>query len=181
MEPYSSWVNCTKEKCISADLMHLFLVRFVTVRLTYIFIDYPDCEYIIILNTSLVIIIIWLLALVSLAKLHPFNAHIWKSPSSLNQGLPLSIICLQLTMCTFSFFCEILLHRYHIDGKHVRVYHSRICQQTSFLAMAISKYGHWRGGASQDWQAPKIIYMHYNRRIQNNDIFTIWIVNKYIC
>jgi hypothetical protein len=82
MEPYSSWVNCTKEKCISADLMHLFLVRFVTVRLTYIFIDYPDCEYIIILNTSLVIIIIWLLALVSLAKLHPFNAHIWKSPSS---------------------------------------------------------------------------------------------------
>jgi len=47
----------------------------------------------------------------------------------------------------FSFFCEILLHKYHIDGKHVRVYHSRICQQTSFLAMAISKYGHWRGGA----------------------------------
>jgi hypothetical protein len=38
-------------------------------------------------------------------------------------------------------FCEILLHKYHIDGKHVRVYHSRICQQTSFLAMAISKYG----------------------------------------
>jgi hypothetical protein len=32
--------------------MHLFLVRFVTVRLTYIFIDYPDCEYIIILNTE---------------------------------------------------------------------------------------------------------------------------------
>jgi hypothetical protein len=24
-------------------------------------------------------------------------------------------------MCTFSFFCEILLHKYHIDGKHVRV------------------------------------------------------------
>jgi hypothetical protein len=46
------------------------------------------------------------------------------------------------------------------------------------LAMAISKYGHWRGGASQDWQAPKIIY--YNRRIQNNDIFTIWIVNNYV-
>ena len=22
---------------------------------------------------------------------------------------------------------------------------------------------------------------YYNRRIQNNDIFTIWIVNKYIC
>jgi hypothetical protein len=41
--------------------------------------------------------------------------------------------------------------------------------------MAISKYGHWRGGASQDWQAPKIIY--YNRRIQNNDIFTIWIAH----
>jgi hypothetical protein len=58
---------------------------------------------------------------------------------------------------------------YHIDSKQARVYHSRICQQTSFLAMAISKYGHWRGGASQDWQAPKIIYMHYNRRIQNND------------
>jgi hypothetical protein len=70
-------------------------------------------------------------------------------------------------MCTFSFFCEILLHKYHIDGKHVRVYHSGICQQTSFFAMAISKYGHWRGGVSQDWQAPNIIY--YNRRIQNND------------
>jgi hypothetical protein len=39
-------------------------------------------------------------------------------------------------MCTFSFFCEILLHKYHIDSKQVRVYHSRICQQTSFLAMA---------------------------------------------
>jgi hypothetical protein len=47
----------SKEKCVSADLMHfdLFLVRFVTVRLTYIFIDYPDCEYIIILNASVVI------------------------------------------------------------------------------------------------------------------------------
>ena len=45
-----------KGKCVSADLlMHLFLVRFVTVRLTYIFIDYPDCEYIIILNMSIVI------------------------------------------------------------------------------------------------------------------------------
>ena len=39
-------------------------------------------------------------------------------------------------------FCEILLHKYHIDGKHVRVYQSLICQQTSFLAMANSKYGH---------------------------------------
>jgi hypothetical protein len=39
--------------------MHLFLVRFVTVRLTYIFIDYPDCEYIIILNTSIVIYDLW--------------------------------------------------------------------------------------------------------------------------
>jgi hypothetical protein len=55
METYSSRMNCPKEKCVSADLMHLFLVRFVTVRLTYIFIDYPDCEYIIILNTSIVI------------------------------------------------------------------------------------------------------------------------------
>jgi hypothetical protein len=77
----------------------------------------------------------------------------------------------------FPFFL-ILLHKYHIDGKHVRVYHSRIFKQTGFLAMAISKYGHWRCGASQDWQAPTIIY--YNRRIQNNDIFTIWIVNQYI-
>ena len=49
------WMNRPKEKCVSADLMHLFLVRFVTVRLTYIFIDYPVCEYIIILNTSIVI------------------------------------------------------------------------------------------------------------------------------
>ena len=55
METYSSWVNFPKGKCVSADLMHLFLVRFVTVRLTYIFIYYPDCEYIIILNTSIVI------------------------------------------------------------------------------------------------------------------------------
>jgi hypothetical protein len=81
METHSSWMNCPKEKCVSADLMHLLLVRFVTVRLTYIFIDYPDCEYIIILNTSIVIQCIWFLGLVSLAKLHPFNAHIWKSPS----------------------------------------------------------------------------------------------------
>jgi hypothetical protein len=87
------------EKCVSADLMHLFLVRFVTVRLTYIFIDYPDCEYIIILNTSIVIYDFWRLSV-------------------------------------------LLLHKYHIDSKKVRVYHSRICQQTSFLAMAISKYGH---------------------------------------
>jgi hypothetical protein len=34
----------------------LFLVRFVTVRLTYILIDYPDCEYIIILNASINIV-----------------------------------------------------------------------------------------------------------------------------
>ena len=56
------WVNCLKEKCVSADLMHLFLVRFVTVRLTYIFIDYPDCEYIIILNTSIVRYDFWRLS-----------------------------------------------------------------------------------------------------------------------
>jgi hypothetical protein len=62
METYSSWVNCPKEKCASADLMHLFLVRFVTARLTYIFIDYPDCEYIIILNTSIVIYDCWCLS-----------------------------------------------------------------------------------------------------------------------
>jgi hypothetical protein len=34
-----------------------------------------------------------------------------------------------------------MLNKYRIDGKHVRVYHSHICQQTSFLVMAISKYG----------------------------------------
>ena len=62
METYSSWMNCPKEKCLSADLVHLFLVRFVTVRLTYIFIDYPDCEYIIILNTSIVIYDFWRLS-----------------------------------------------------------------------------------------------------------------------
>jgi hypothetical protein len=55
-------MNCPKEKCVSADLMHLFLVPFVTVRLTYIFIDYPDCEYIIILNTSIVIYDFWRLS-----------------------------------------------------------------------------------------------------------------------
>jgi hypothetical protein len=59
METYSSWINCPKEKCVCADLMHLFLVRFVTGRLTYIFIDYPECEYIIILNTSIVIYDFW--------------------------------------------------------------------------------------------------------------------------
>jgi hypothetical protein len=37
-----------------------------------------DCEYIIILNTSIVIYDFWRL---SVLKLHPFNAHIWKSPS----------------------------------------------------------------------------------------------------
>jgi hypothetical protein len=62
METYSSWMNFTKEKCVSADLMHLFLVRFVTIRLPYIFIDYPDCEYIIILNTSIVIYDCWRLS-----------------------------------------------------------------------------------------------------------------------
>ena len=62
METYSSWMNSPKEKCVSADLMHVFLVRFVTVRLTYIFIDYPDCEYIIILNTSIVIYYFWRLS-----------------------------------------------------------------------------------------------------------------------
>jgi hypothetical protein len=45
-------------------------------------------------------------------------------------------------MCTLSFFCEILLHKYHIDGKHVRVYHSRICQQTS-LNTSIVIYDFW--------------------------------------
>jgi hypothetical protein len=54
--------NRREEKCVSADLMHLFLVRFVTVRLTYIFIDHPDCEYIIILNTSIVIYDFWRLS-----------------------------------------------------------------------------------------------------------------------
>ena len=47
---------------------------------------------------------------------------------NLNLDLLLRIISLQLTMCTFSFFCEILLQKYQIDGTHVRVYHSRICQ-----------------------------------------------------
>ena len=55
MEAYSSWLNIPKEKCVCADIMHVYLVRFVTVRLRYIFIDYPACEYIIILNTSIVI------------------------------------------------------------------------------------------------------------------------------
>jgi hypothetical protein len=59
METYSSWVNFPKEICVSTDLMHLCLVRFVTVRLTYIFIDYPDCEYIIMLNTSIAICDFW--------------------------------------------------------------------------------------------------------------------------
>ena len=62
METYSSWMNCPNEKCFSADLMHLFLVRFVTVRLTYTFIYYPDCEYILILNTSIVIYDFWRLS-----------------------------------------------------------------------------------------------------------------------
>jgi hypothetical protein len=51
-----------KNKKILYNTMHLFLVRFVTERLTYIFIDYPDCEYIIILNTSIVIYDFWRLS-----------------------------------------------------------------------------------------------------------------------
>jgi hypothetical protein len=39
------------------ELMHLFLVCFVTVRLTYIFIDYPDCEYIIIFRCVCIILV----------------------------------------------------------------------------------------------------------------------------
>jgi hypothetical protein len=62
-----------KNKCVSADLMHLFLVCFVTVRLTYIFIDYPDCEYIIILNTSIVIYDFW--------RLNNVNTLPWPSRS----------------------------------------------------------------------------------------------------
>jgi hypothetical protein len=42
---------------------------------------------------------------------------------------------------TFGFEINKILS-YLIDGKHVRVYHSRIFKQTSFFAMAISKYGH---------------------------------------
>ena len=57
--------------------MHLFLVRFVTVRLTYIFIDYPVREYIIILNTLIIINDLLHFSVL----LHPFNAHNWKSPS----------------------------------------------------------------------------------------------------
>jgi hypothetical protein len=37
----------------------------------YHYFEYVDCN-------------IWFLALVSLAKLHPFNAHIWKSPPPKN-------------------------------------------------------------------------------------------------
>ena len=48
-----------RKTCVSADLMHLFLVRFVIVRLTYIWIDYSDGECIIILNTSIVIYDVW--------------------------------------------------------------------------------------------------------------------------
>ena len=62
-------------------LLQLFLVHFVTVRLQkclyiywlsrlwlYHYFEYVYCN-------------IWFFVLVSLAKLHPFNAHIWKSPS----------------------------------------------------------------------------------------------------
>jgi hypothetical protein len=128
-------MNCPNEKCVSADLMHLFLVRFVTVRLTYIFIDYPDCEYIIILNTSTDDVYIFL-------------------------------------------FCEILLHKYHIDSKQARVYHSRICQRTSFLAMAISKYGtlscqyqHFRDLFIKNrdvWFACSIYFCHRHRWIRHH-------------
>jgi hypothetical protein len=58
--------------------MHLFLVRFVTVRLAYICIDYPDCEYIIMLNMS---IVIYDFCACQFCEAHPFNAHIWKLPS----------------------------------------------------------------------------------------------------
>ena len=69
-----------KEKCVSADLMHLIIpcsfcdskINIYIYRLSslwiYYYFEYVDCN-------------IWFLALVSLAKLHSFNAHIWKSPS----------------------------------------------------------------------------------------------------
>ena len=60
------------------ELMHLFLVCFVTVRLTYIFIDYPDCEYIIILNMSIVIYDFWRLSVLlssTLSMLIFWNHH----------------------------------------------------------------------------------------------------------
>ena len=62
METYSSWVDCPEEKCVSADIKHPFLVGFVTVWLIYIYIDYPDCEYIIILNMLTVIYDYWRLS-----------------------------------------------------------------------------------------------------------------------
>jgi hypothetical protein len=39
-------------------------------------------------------------------------------------------------------YLEIAIAKKLVFSKQVRGYHSRICQQTSFLAMAISKYGH---------------------------------------
>jgi hypothetical protein len=73
-------------------------------------------------------------------------------------------------MCTFSFLCEIRIHKYHIDGKHVRVYHSRICRQTSFMRWRFPNMG-IEGVSLPRLTSTKIIY--YNRHIQNNDICTI--------
>jgi hypothetical protein len=66
------------KKCVSVDLMHLFLVfcdskiniyiHWLSRLWIYHYVEYVDCN-------------IWLLVLVSLANPHPFNAHIWKSPS----------------------------------------------------------------------------------------------------
>jgi hypothetical protein len=38
-------------------------------------------------------------------------------------------------------FCEILLHKYHIDGKHVRVYHSLFVNKQAFWRWRIPNMG----------------------------------------
>jgi hypothetical protein len=62
-----------------ANIMALLHVRFVTVRLTYTFINYLVCESIICLQMSLTIDD--LLSLLDLLSPATFDIHIWKSPS----------------------------------------------------------------------------------------------------
>ena len=134
METYSSWVISLKEKCVSADLMHLVLVRFVTIRLKYIYwlsslwiyhyFEYIDCN-------------IWFIALVNLAKLHPFNAHIWKSSSPNTCLLP----------NTYIYDNGIYTHMFTINDTYVAEFHQKMKTYTSSFA---DKWG-WEVNLSLNW------------------------------
>ena len=120
-----------RKKCVSVDLMHLFLVRFVTIRLTYIYwlsslwiyhyFEYIDCN-------------IWFIALVNL---HPFNAHIWKSSSPNTCLLP----------NTYIYDNGIYTHMFTINDTYVAEFHQKMKTYTSSFA---DKWG-WEVNLSLNW------------------------------